>query len=59
MDWKTLRLALAWLGYWAGVAVVAALLAATTDHTRSDRDRRSASETPAVLDRPNISSTGP
>jgi len=57
MDWKTLRLALAWLGYWAGVAIVAALLAATTDNTRSGRDRRSAWETPASLERPNISST--
>jgi hypothetical protein len=57
MDWKSLRLALAWLGYWAGVAAVAALLAATTDNTRSGRDRQSALKTPASLDRPNISST--
>ncbi len=56
MDWKTFRLALAWLGYWVGVAAVAALLAATTGNAPAGSDRRSALETPTSLDRPNISS---
>jgi hypothetical protein len=59
MDWKTLRLALAWLGYWVGVAAVAALLAATTGSAPAGSDRRSTLETPTSLDRPNISSTAP
>ena len=46
MDWKTFRLALAWLGYWVAVAAVAALLAATTGNAPSGPDRRSALEAP-------------
>jgi hypothetical protein len=51
MDWKTLRLALAWLGYWAGVAAVATLLAATTGNAPAGSDPRSALETPTQLRR--------
>jgi len=59
MDWKTSRLALAWLGYWVGVAAVAALLAASTGGAPSGADRRSTLEKSTSLDRPNISSIAP